>query len=215
VPQTTLATEVEFMAWATDVGLVTVQQGSVPRLLARATAELQQFCGRELLPTAAGIARTFSGDGSAVLTIDDLLTCTEVAVEGAAVDTGSYRLEGVGGAPYVYLVRDFLPRSWVSGEPNYRRTGGAWPEGSDNVRVTGTWGYATTMPTGLVEACCILTAYRMVLQPAAWAQTPEVVSQSVGDVSQTFVTRTTKGSALEVERERALDLARPYRRVAA
>jgi len=189
---TTIASAAQYASWAETVGLEKTPTG-LAAALAYATSELQDYCGREFLPSPATSgqteARAYVGDGGRTLYIADALTIAGVTSGGTEVPTSHYTALDT---PFTRLV---LRRPYC------------WTEGAEIV-VTGRFGYAeqASLPAALVEACCMLTAGRL-LSGDSWTD---------GKVKRTSVINVTleyaEGfSALERRRE-ALALAASYRR---
>jgi len=167
--ETTLATTAEFASWQNRTGLTLT--GSVAEALRFATREVQRLCGRRFLrsPTDgdADEERTFSGAGKAVLVIDDLLVCAAVTLDSEAMDSSCYQTIGLGAAPYLYLKRLSSSTVETIGGAYTDVSPSAWPAGTGNVVITGSWGYAATVPDDVIEATCILAAIRLKSQ-ASW-----------------------------------------------
>jgi len=186
---TTIASADQYATWASGQGLAAAPAG-LAEALAQATAELQNFCGRDFLPSPSDYdeteTRTYYGNGGYTLWIDDALTVASVTCAGAAVS--DYITKG---APITQLVRSAYP--WTSNAA---------------VAVVGRFGYAeqAALPAPLVEACCILAALRLA-GSGNW--------DKLGIKRTTVINVTIEFSAegREAKRQEALSLARPYRRI--
>lgn len=206
---TTLATDNELSTWATANG-VTLPSAGHAEALERATAEVQTYCGRAFVmsPSDGGAdeARTFNGNGEPELGIDDLLEITSVTISDDAVDSTGYKLHGAGTLPYTSIERSTTTtfETQVGGytvPANY-----VWTEGSANIEITGLWGYASTVPAPVVEACCMLAALRL-LGGSGWGQLG-ISATDVLNVSIKF----DGGARTSALRKAALEQCRAYRR---
>ncbi len=129
---------------------------TVLRALGRATLMIHGYCGRDFLRRDE--TYFVDGTGTAALFLDDrpVIEIAEIKVDGAAVPADSYRVYSDAG--YIRMVGD---RSIFMGHP------GIFPCGTQNVEVTGTFGFEEPPPE-VREACVILTLafLRMMLSEA-------------------------------------------------
>lgn len=193
--------------WLASVGLSDVP-GVQATALAYAISEAQRYCGRGFTydPADAGadVARTFAGDDTPTLIIDDLLAITSLSVAGSAIGSGSYRLEAAGSSPYLYATR--LASDLVTTDGNTIGRGlSVWSAGS-TITITGQWGYAATTPEPVIEAVCMLAACRL-LSGDDWSMA------SIKRTSVLAVTVERNPDGLAKKRKEALDLLRPFRRL--
>lgn len=193
----TIATEAQYADWAEALGLDPAPNG-LAAALAMATREVQDFCGREFLPSPEAPEATEAcqviGDGTNVLFIPDCLTLVGVSCNGAPVS--DYRREPPGETPITRLVRR-----------SYR-----WPDGGV-VTLAGRFGYAeqADLPAVVVEACCMLAATRLLSAQEWGAGERGIRRQRVLNVDIEYETQ--PGGGLAGKREAALALLKPYRRM--
>lgn len=212
-PITTLASAEQYAAWAAGVGITSAAPSNLADLLASATAQLQQYCNREFLPSPAdpdeAETRTYYGDGGVTLYIADALTLDSVAVGSTALSADCYRAVGV---PVEKL--EYRPSTGFPSTDNYPsvypRGASGWAAGAA-ITVTGRFGYAeqAALPADLVEACCALAALRA-LDGASW-QNLGVKSVQAGAIAK--VEYAQDGTQVASKRESALALVNPYRRL--
>lgn len=201
-----IVTAQDLTDWLDSVGLSDIP-GVKATALDNAIAEAQRHCGRSFayLPEDGGadVARTFTGDDTPTLIIDDLLTLTSLSVAGSATGSGSYRPEKAGSGPYIYVTRLSSDLLDVNGNPAGSALG-VWGAGS-TITITGQWGYAPTTPESVTEAVCMLATVRL-LSTREWLSAGHA-SLNVGAVSRTF-----SPDMLKAKRAEALTLLRGFRR---
>jgi len=103
--------------------------------------------------------RLFDGVGLRELVIDDLLEIEKIEVSDAEMDLDDY---------YLYPAND-LPKTLIKG---------SFPEGEQNIKITGKWGYSEEVPENIKFACSVLVAG--ILQHSI-SHEGEIQSERVGD----------------------------------
>jgi hypothetical protein len=217
---TTIATALQYMAWATSKGLDGEPAG-LELALEQATADVQCKCGRDFVPSPEDPANTETrqvlGDGGVTLFIPDALSISKVECQGFSV--GTWAAEPPGSTPITALT---LPRGGLSYyDPYGYQTAAAydgapvqrtWPEGYP-IAITGRFGYAelTDFPADLIEAACILTAIR-VLDGTSWQNAASGASRI--SVINVTVDVDTKSSGLSQKQAQAYQILRDYVRMA-
>lgn len=194
-PIVTIASAAQYQAWAVRYGLATAPTG-LAASLAEATCEIQEYCGREFLPspTAADTTETrvVMGTGGQTLYIPDALRLESVTVGGLTLSPNLYAERGT---PITKLVLLSRLSEWIR---------------NAEVTLVGRFGYAeqAALPASLIEACCMLAALRL-NDSASWTHLG-VRSVTAGGLAK--VDYAEEGTSFEAKRQTALALLRPYRR---
>ena len=121
-----------------------------------AVTKLVQKTGREFLPTSAGTIRYYNGSGNGKMFIDDYITIT--AIEFFQVpSSGTVSISNwveVSNSPYAKSEIQILqgPSNMSVGWWTY------FPQGRSNIKVTGTFGYGTSIPGAVWSAVLGLAA---------------------------------------------------------
>ena len=108
--------------------------------------------------------RLFDGSGARELTIDDLIKITKIEIGDAEVDLDNY---------YLYPANT-IPKTLIKGY---------FPAGTQNVAITGDWGYAEEVPEDIKFVCTVLVSG--IIQQSL-SHEGEVKSESVGSWSITY-----------------------------
>ena len=118
---------------------------AVLRALGRSTIVIDSHCGRDFLLREETLR--VDGSGKATLFLDDwpVVEVAMLRVDGYPIDAASYRLYGHSG--YIRFVGG---RSIFAGHP------GTFPRGSQNIEITGRFGFET-VPPEVKEAAILLT----------------------------------------------------------
>ena len=153
-------------------------------LILAAENAIDNFCNRPdgFLADATASARYYTGNGQAVLLIDECVAISEVAVKDAATDTsytawntpttnmandgdwlafsGDPENPDFNALPYDSIMVDPTGDESVFTSGRFLGLRGFRPEGSRGrsvatVRVTARWGYATTAPAEIAEAAAM------------------------------------------------------------
>ncbi len=165
----------------------------IAAMITAASRAIDNFCNRPdgFVAAAAASARTFAGSGNAVQWLDEMAaTPTLVEVKDSVTDS-SYTAwdstDWIAGSGDPLHSPDFnhTPYQWIMINPtgNYDHfTSGryAWrrgfrPEplqysrGVPTVRVTARWGYATTVPDGIKQACIIQVSRWLKRGQSGWS----------------------------------------------
>lgn len=174
--------------------LASVDAARLSTLIAAASAAIVRFCGRAFVSTA--YTETYSGDGTTELLLRHypLITLTTVTItddDGTEYDiaTDQFRLDEAAGIVH------FKPDA----DDDYTW----WPEGTLNIEIVYTAGYAT-VPDDVQEACVLTVAALY----AAASTDPNLQSESLGDYS---FTRRTAAEAIPAEAQRLLASYRDVR----
>jgi len=153
---------------------------------------IDKYCNRPdgFIALSVATARYYTGRGEAHILIDECTEVSAVAAKDASTDTtytawaatdwqactGDPRSPDWNSTPYTMLV--CLPSGsysvFISGQTGYMR--GFRPTYEEvrqvpTVRVTAKWGYATTCPPVIKEACIALSARWFKQGQGAWADT--------------------------------------------
>lgn len=147
------------------------------RHLAAVTAEVGRLTRRQFVADASDTTRTYDGSGTAEQDVDEMVSLTSVTVVGSDGDT-SYAMSGVAlvseqGLPASRLVVDSGSSPGVSLDD-------VFPSGRQNLRVTGKFGYAPSIPPDLWEAVAGEVAHRLACE-VGWRPTGRVKARQVGD----------------------------------
>jgi hypothetical protein len=121
------------------LGGATEQAGVLADALEAARGEVDGACRRSFSPPAAPETRELDGGGGLILRVPDLARLDEIAVDGATVSPA-----------YTYPTSG-PPYRWIA-------TGGRFPLGHGNVRVTGLWGFGASVPADVARAAACLAA---------------------------------------------------------
>lgn len=132
------------------------------QVIGAVAAEIETETKRQFV--ASTEVRLFSGSGTPVQNIDEVIDVSAVQVAGSPVT--DVAMEQQHGYPCTTLV-------WTS----------SFPEGRDNVEVEGTWGYGATIPVDLWVAAAEEAAARIAAD-AIFDPEGNVVSWSQGNVSE-------------------------------
>ena len=168
----TIITSAEYGEWASAMGM-DASPAALDFHLNSATREIQRICGREFLPVVD--ARSFVGDESCYLYIDDCVSITSVVTGGGAL---------IAVTDYVAEPRNSSPITCL------RRLYYHWDEEFDTV-VTGTFGYAASqaaIPDDIKEAACLITASRVMMSAPIAATSNGIKRTTVVNVTVEYDT---------------------------
>lgn len=133
----------------------------VDAVLAAVESELEVGCQRQFVADTAVSARYFDGSGTPLLEIDDYIpaSITAVALMGyssIAASFSSWNELYDDGKPacVIALRRGTLPQLGLVYLDRF-------PQGSGNIKVTGKWGYAASIPAQVWEAVALEAAARL------------------------------------------------------
>ncbi|MBW3622701.1 MAG: hypothetical protein KY468_04750 [Armatimonadetes bacterium] len=132
------------------LGIAADQDAYLERKRQEVTREIERFTRRQFVADTIDATRRFDGSGTAELDVDEMVSLTKVELIGPAhapyYTFTNIELKYPGpGRPQNTLV---LRIPGVS--PNARY--GVFPEGRQNIEVTGKFGYAAAVPADLWEA---------------------------------------------------------------
>jgi hypothetical protein len=115
-----------------------------------AVTKFVQKTGREFLPTSAGTIRYYDGSGTGKMIIDDYISLTaieffQIPSSGTVSITNWLEVQNV---PYAKNEVQILqgPANMAIGWWTY------FPQGRGNIKITGTFGYGTSIPAAVWEA---------------------------------------------------------------
>lgn len=146
--------ELKARLWPTGATADTVEDTSLASVITAASREIDNYCGRRFYTTATDETRYFSTEDPEYLFLDDdLISVTSLKTDndgdGTYEETWAttdYRMEPVnaalGGRPY----------TWITLKPQGVR---AFTTIRHAVQIVGKFGYATTAPTPIKEACIL------------------------------------------------------------
>lgn len=167
-----------YSAWPSpaDVGILLASAGIVMKLLDpeytqrlqdvldAVTADIALSTHRQFIADTADTTRNYDGSGTAQMEADEMVSLTSVSVIGLP-GASSYTLGGA------FLVQEQMrPQTRIilaRGSSPAWATDGGWlpeplifPNGRQNISVTGRFGYAATVPADLWQAAAAEAAYR-------------------------------------------------------
>lgn len=166
------AAEVRAQIQKSDTG----DDSTITAIIAAAEEAINNFCNRPdgFVAPGTAVARIFPGGGEAVLWIDECAAVTAVAAKESP-DDSSYT---------AWASTDWLAGSGDPDFPDYNRTPYQWirvtPGGVYGVfpasrwpvvQVTAKWGYATTVPDVVKQACITQAARWYKRGQGAWSDT--------------------------------------------
>jgi hypothetical protein len=147
-----------------------------------ASNAIDRFCCRldGFIAPVTATARTYAGSGKPYQLIDECASVTTVAVKDAVTDTayvawvvntdyipftGDPEFPDFNHTPYTGLMiapnsaySIFISGTYTTGRGGFARDYSIVSRGLPTVQVTAKWGYATTVPEAVKEACIIQTA---------------------------------------------------------
>jgi len=146
----------------------------IASLLASVPAEITQKTRRQFIADASDTSRVYDGSGTSEQEVDEMVSFTQADVFGLQPAPG-YTLSNVilsweQGLPQTRLIvgQGSLPAWATSGV--LAPIAYIFPSGRQNIRVTGRFGYAESIPPDLWEAACCEIARRLIatslFQPA-------------------------------------------------
>jgi hypothetical protein len=168
---------------------------------------IEYKCGRQFLPGSPGEVRYFSGNGTGQLDIDDYITLT--AIEFLQVPATST----VAITDWVEVTRVPYPKTQIKilrGPANMPY--GWWtafPQGRENIKITGTWGYGANIPAGVWDAVLCMAAAEMADQARLSAQG---MLTGVKDLDQDFTWSDKMIGQVAGWRDKFDDAVRTYKR---
>ena len=179
------ATEVyAFLAGANITPGLAQTADAVGGLIGAAYRKVQRETGVQWLAGTAGEVRSFDGSGTGELKVDPFVTVTAVQFliypQATGVEvTGFKEVQRMGDMPKT--------RIQIFQGPSYAVAGyiDRFPQGRSNVNVTGTWGYAPTVPEDVFMAIVKQSAADIAALSAASAQ-GRVVDWREGDVTEQY-----------------------------
>jgi hypothetical protein len=176
---------IEMLA-AANITLPGTVTGDVIQLhIDSAAASMQQETHRQFVPGTAGETRYFDGSGNAMMEIDEFITITAVEFLWFPL------VAGVNLANFSVISKKTFPNTKIyiyQGAANatyaYIHT---FPKGRNNIKITGTWGYAATIPQDVWKAVAAKAAGELATLNAMTAQ-GRLVSWTDLDVSENYGT---------------------------
>lgn len=156
----TTAVVADLLATVGLSSLTTVAADLQAAYLAAAVQEIQQDTKRQFVPGSSDEVRYFDGSGTGLLVVDEYVDITAIefliqpqaaatnATNFVEVSTNLYpktRLQIYQGAAHV--TRGYLP---------------FFPEGRANIKVTGTWGFSSSIPADVFMAMAKKAAMQMI-----------------------------------------------------
>lgn len=162
---------------------------------------IDDYCGREF-EQESDTDKTYDGDGTKELLIDDLLTLTKIEIldEDGTVD---YTFDATT-EYYLYPTNKTPKTRIVINTPNAPI--GIFPKGYQNVKITGTFGFATTVPEDIRFAATKLVA--AIIQEGNYDIGSEIKSERLGEYSITYQDVSKLAERMEVD-----DILLKHRRI--
>lgn len=141
------------------------------------TTEIGLRTLRQFIPGAPGEARYYDGNSTNRLAVDEMISLTSVYALASPTDTVGVQY------PYAALVtQQQRPLTEIEIAQGYAWQ--AWPQifprGRRNIKVTGQFGYAATIPADLWSAGCGECAFRLVRE-CVFRPVGRVTMQRTGD----------------------------------
>ena len=144
-------------------------------LIVASSEKLDRYCNRPdgFLSVATATAHTYAGNGKAVQWIDECTSITTVAVKASVTDTtytdwttsdwqagrGDPLSPDLNHTPYQFITvtpwgsYGYFTSGRYMGQRGFTPEPGSTGRGVATIQVTAKWGYATTVPTDIREAC--------------------------------------------------------------
>jgi hypothetical protein len=175
--------------------LITIDEEFYPQVeewIAAVTAYIERYTGRTFTydPEAEATPKTYDGNDTNQLFIDDAVEITEVKINDTVLDETDYHLYPSNRLPKTRII---LP---------YRN----FTSGFQNVTVTAKWGYGEAVPADLSFAATVLVAG---IINSADTNDNQVESETIGRYSVTYA----KNSPQEHAFKDALKTLKLYRRL--
>jgi hypothetical protein len=106
------------------------------------------YCNRAFFAGSAGVARVFTALDPTLVFIDDIITITAVKTDENG--DGTFDITW-GASDYKAMPLNLTPKTWLE----INKTAGTheFPEETGAIEITGTWGYGSTTPDPVAEAC--------------------------------------------------------------
>lgn len=133
----------------------TEKDDTLQQLLSAATEAIDLYCARTF-NVSAPYTRQFDAPYDSDLQVLDLLTVSAITLNGVALATTAYSLRPFtlnSRYPHYTVVRrmqQLYPGPWAYADP--------WTYRSLYVAITGTWGYASSVPVTIKQVCRIIAA---------------------------------------------------------
>lgn len=141
------------------------QDAQIQGAVEAASAQVDVLTGRTFIASAG--TRAFDGPGTEVLVLPDLLSLSAWSEDGVSRPTSELLLGPPDGTPKTHA----------------RRVSGRFARGRANLRLTGVWGYAESVPAPVQRACALLAAAALLrrLGPARSRGTAATVQGSLSE----------------------------------
>ena len=158
-----------------DLNSSTQHDAVLTSLIVASSKKLDRFCNRPdgFVAVATATARTFVGNGKAVLWIDECTSISMVAVKDAVTDTtytdwttsdwqagrGDPLSPDLNHTPYEFLTvtpwgdYGYFTSGRYLGQRGFSPEPSATGRAVATVQITAKWGYAVAVPTDISEAC--------------------------------------------------------------
>jgi hypothetical protein len=179
--------DIQLLLTSTNVTL-RVTGGSIAERFNRAIAEVTQEVAKEthqqFLADTSDTTRIYDGSGTSELEVDPMVSFTGAVIIGLQSDPG-FTLAGIQLANELNRPQTRLITATGSA-PAWTTDGvfvayhQVFPVGRQNVKVTGKFGYAASIPQDLWEGVCQECAFRMT-QEVLFRPTGRVAEQKAGD----------------------------------
>lgn len=155
--------------------------------LSASIARLERETQRQFISGSAGEVRYYNGSGTGILLIDDYIDVSEVEFIDYNPALASFSLSG-----FYEIDRKGFPKNKIyinQGAPTYilggRNWSGKFPEGRANIKVTGQFGYGTSIPQDVWMAV-LQNAGAMALNPKGVTPDGRIQAWSEADVSEKY-----------------------------
>lgn len=161
----------------------------IQRALTAVTDEVGRETRRQFVADATDTVRVYDGSGGPRQKVDEMVSLTAVTIIGLQSDPGytlgDTILEQRQGEPKTWIItaRGSLPA--YATEALYLPWRQIFPEGRQNVQVTGKFGYGATVPVDLWEAVAGEAAFRLASE-VSYRPIGRVSKQQIGPSSTTY-----------------------------
>jgi hypothetical protein len=174
----------------------------VQQISDQVTGEVGRFTSRQFVADSEDSVRIYDGTGTAELEIDEFISFTGAVAAGLQADPG-YGLDNVVAVmeqnkPMTRLVRGVGSLPAFSVASVYQPVPTIFPAGRQNILVTATFGYGTSVPKDLWQAVCGEIARRLVAETVFGTSLGRVELKE-GDIATEWAPSSTPGIDLAAQ----------------
>lgn len=143
------------------------------------TKYIERYTGR-VFETGVSAIKSYDGNGQQELMIDDTIAISKVEVLDDNGNVDETLTAGLGGDYLTYPINT-TPKNSI--KLTDTAVYNVFPKGKQNIRITATWGYASTIPADIELVATKLVA--AIVQKGL--KGGEIASERLGDYSVTFI----------------------------